>query len=163
MNLKNLNKKVDETVGALGRLRQIEALKRDNPEAAVLRRRWTLVGPCELKVVKLVRKLGNGGNQLLSVVDLLVLYLAFQLWTKMQFVKNVVYVVDIVGGKKWVVCRAWNTRHFGIFRLFVMHFGSLICCQNLPLVWLFVHANYDSIQQEGWEEGVEGTLTKKER
>ncbi|KRZ39747.1 hypothetical protein T4C_1609, partial [Trichinella pseudospiralis] len=84
-----------------------------------------------LKVVKLVRKLGNGGNQLLSVVDLLVLYLAFQLWTKMQFVKNVVYVVDIVGGKKWVVCRAWNTRHFGIFRLFVMHFGSLICCRQL--------------------------------
>ncbi|KRZ89287.1 hypothetical protein T08_1413 [Trichinella sp. T8] len=37
--------KASVTIDAEGRLRQIEALKHDNPEAA-LRRRWTLVGRC---------------------------------------------------------------------------------------------------------------------
>ncbi|KRZ58882.1 hypothetical protein T02_15844, partial [Trichinella nativa] len=97
-------------------LRQIEALKHDNPEAA-LRRRWTLVGRCLSNFARRARQ-----RRLLAESG--------ELLTKMEFVKNRCLRCWYCWREKVGCLQSLEERHFEIFRLFVT-FGSLICCCQL--------------------------------
>ncbi|KRZ89288.1 hypothetical protein T08_1413 [Trichinella sp. T8] len=78
----------------------------------------------------------------------------------MEFVKNRCLRCWYCWREKVGCLQSLEERHFEIFRLFVT-FGSLICCcqlwhkffifpfveENLPLVWLFVDANFNSVEE----------------